>query len=178
MKTSIVGRQLTVYDETRSFIESKLAKLDKYFRGGTAPEAAVKLSRKRGVSTLEVTINAAGTLFRSEVDSDDFRSAMDKTIDNIERQIRKNKTRLAKKLREGGLEFNDSAEFSPVEFEDDEPILRTKSYDLRPMTPEDAIMQMNLLGHTFFVFVNQDTGETCVVYKRNDGGYGLLEPQK
>lgn len=153
MKTTIVGRQLNVYDDTRSMIGLKLGKLDKYFPDDMEPEATVTLRRKRGVSTLEVTINADGTLFRSEVDSDDFRSAMDKTIDNIERQIRKNKTRLAKRLREN---LPDESEFAD-ETEDPGLIIRIKQFEFRPMTPEDAIVQMNLLGHTFFVFNDMTT---------------------
>lgn len=174
MKTTIVGRQLNVYDDTQSMIEQKIAKLDKYFRDDAEPQATVTLSRKRGVSTLEVTINANGTLFRSEVDSDDFRSAMDKTIDNIERQIRKNKTRLAKRLRENLPEEPDF----PDEAEDPGLIIRVKQFEFRPMTPEDAIVQMNLLGHSFFVFNDVTTGDTCVVYARRDGSYGLIEPMK
>lgn len=174
MKTTIIGRQLNVYDDTKSMIERKLEKLDKYFRADMNPEATVTLSRKRSVSTLEVTVNAGGTLFRSEVDSDDFRSAMDKTIDNIERQIRKNKTRLAKRLRETIPDDPMLAE----ESEDPGLIIRVKQFEFRPMTPEDAIMQMNLLGHNFFVFNDLQSGDTCVVYTRKDGSYGLIEPMK
>lgn len=174
MKTTIIGRQMNVYDDTKSMIERKLEKLDKYFREDMDPEATVTLSRKRSVSTLEVTVNAGGTLFRSEVDSDDFRSAMDKTIDNIERQIRKNKTRLAKRLRETIPEDPMLAE----ESEDPGLIIRVKQFEFCPMTPEDAIMQMNLLGHNFFVFNDLQSGDTCVVYTRKDGSYGLIEPMK
>ncbi len=176
MKLSIVGRQLNVYEDTKAMIEKKMSKLDKYFREDLNPEATVTLSRKRSVSTLEVTVNAGGTLFRSEVDSDDFRSAMDETIDKIERQIRKNKTKLAKRLREGVVEA------LPVVPEDGGEdaglIIRTKKFEFRPMTPEEAIMQMNLLGHSFYVFNDSVTGDTCVVYRRNDGDYGLIEPMK
>ena len=105
MKVNIVGRQMNVYEETKEIIGKKLSKLDKYFPGDREPEAVVTLSRKRNVSTMEVTINAGGTLFRSEVDSDDFRSAVDKTVDNIERQIRKNKTRLEKRMRDSSWEM-------------------------------------------------------------------------
>lgn len=174
MKISIVGRQLNVYEDTKNLIESKLSKLDKYFRAEMEPQATVTLSRKRNVSSVEVTVNAGGTLFRSEVDSDDFRSAMDKTVDNIERQIRKNKTRLAKRLREGFVEPASEIEPTP---EDEGQILRVKRFVLRPMSAEDAIMQMNLLGHDFFVFSDIDSGKTCVVYVRKDGTYGLIEPE-
>ena len=176
MKITIVGRQLNVFEDTKAMIEKKLSKLDKFFKDGTA-EAVVTLSRKRNVSTLEVTINAAGTLFRSEVDADDFRVAMDETIDRIERQIRKNKTKLAKKLRETAF----SPESLPAEEDIEEDpglIIRVKQFEYHPMTPEEAIMQMNLLGHAFYVFNDVASGDTCVVYLRKDGSYGLIEPMK
>ena len=176
MKITIVGRKLNVYEDTRELIEKKLAKLDKYFKS-EATEATVTLSRKRNVSSLEVTINAGGTLFRSEVDADDFRIALDQTVDHIEGQIRKNKTKLAKRLRENVIDMTvvpDSVEDIP----EDEPIIRVKQFEFKPMTPEEAIMQMNLLGHSFYVFNDITTGDTCVVYTRKDGDYGLIEPMK
>ena len=176
MKITIVGRKLNVYDDTRELIEKKLAKLDKYFKA-EATEATVTLSRKRNVSSLDVTINADGTLFRSEVDADDFRIALDQTVDHIESQIRKNKTKLAKRLRENVMDMSmipDPEEIIP----EDEPIIRVKQFEFKPMTAEEAIMQMNLLGHSFYVFKDVTTGDTCVVYTRKDGDYGLIEPMK
>ena len=176
MKITIVGRKLNVYDDTRELIEKKLAKLDKYFKA-EATEATVTLSRKRNVSSLDVTINAGGTLFRSEVDADDFRIALDQTVDHIESQIRKNKTKLAKRLRENVIDMSmvpDPEEESP----EDGPIIRVKQFEFKPMTAEEAIMQMNLLGHSFYVFKDVTTGDTCVVYTRKDGDYGLIEPMK
>ena len=176
MKITIVGRKLNVYEDTRELIERKLAKLDKYFKS-EATEATVTLSRKRNVSSLEVTINAGGTLFRSEVEADDFRIALDQTVDHIEGQIRKNKTKLAKRLRENVMDMSmipDPVEEAP----ENEPIIRVKQFEFKPMTPEEAIMQMNLLGHSFYVFRDITTGETCVVYTRKDGDYGLIEPMK
>ena len=177
MKITIVGRKLNVYEDTRELIEKKLAKLDKYFKS-EATEATVTLSRKRNVSSLEVTINAGGTLFRSEVEADDFRIALDQTVDHIEGQIRKNKTKLAKRLRENVMDM--SVIPDPVEdsADEDEPIIRVKQFEFKPMTPEEAIMQMNLLGHSFYVFNDITTGDTCVVYTRKDGDYGLIEPMK
>ena len=177
MKITIVGRKLNVYEDTRELIERKLAKLDKYFKS-EATEATVTLSRKRNVSSLDVTINAGGTLFRSEVDADDFRIALDQTVDHIESQIRKNKTKLAKRLRESVIDVSMIPD--PVEgaADEDEPIIRVKQFELKPMTPEEAIMQMNLLGHSFYVYKDITTGDTCVVYTRKDGDYGLIEPMK
>ena len=174
MKINIIGRQLNVYDDTKPLIEEKLSKLDKFF-GGEA-SATVTLSHKRNLCTLEVTIKASNTLFRSEVDADSFRDALDRSIDNIERQIRKNKTRLRKKLREGLIPegFVEQANDEP---DMPEMIIRKKTFEYTPMSAEEAIMQMNLLGHSFFVFNDADTGKTCVVYTRKDGNYGLIEPE-
>lgn len=175
MKINVIGRQLNVYDDTRELIEKKLSKLDKYFK--ISPDATVTLSRKRNVSSLEITINADGTIFRSEVDAPDFRIALDLAIDRIEGQIRKNKTKLARRMRENIMDMTvipDPVEDTP----DDEPIIRVKQFEFKPMTAEEAIMQMNLLGHSFYVYKDITTGETCVVYTRKDGAYGLIEPMK
>ena len=177
MKINIIGRQLSVYEDTKAMITEKLSKLDKYF--GEEGNATVTLSHKRNLSTLEITIKASNTLFRSEVDAETFREALDKSIDNIERQIRKNKTRLRKKLREGLVsdEAIAAASVEGVEEDDKDVIIRTKKFEYTPMSPEEAIMQMNLIGHTFFVFNDSTTEKTCVVYKRKDGNYGLIEPE-
>lgn len=178
MKINIIGRQLNVYDDTKQMINEKLSKLDKYF--GEEGSATVTLSHKRNLSTLEITIKASNTLFRSEVDAESFRDALDKSIDNIERQIRKNKTKLRKKLREGVILDSEiaAASLEPKdEPENNDIIIRTKKFEYTPMSPEEAIMQMNLIGHTFFVFNDAVTGKTCVVYTRKDGNYGLIEPE-
>ena len=177
MKINVIGRQLNVYEDTKAMIVEKLTKLDKYF--GEEENATVTLTHKRNLATLEVTIKASNTLFRSEVDADSFRDALDKSIDNIERQIRKNKTKLRKKLREGVIPDADIAEASVAggEPEESDSIIRIKKFEYTPMSPEEAIMQMNLLGHTFFVFNDSTTDKTCVVYKRKDGNYGLIEPE-
>ncbi len=178
MKINIIGRQLNVYEDTKEMINEKLSKLDKYF--GDEGSATVTLSHKRNLSTLEITIKASNTLFRSEVDAESFRDAMDRSIDNIERQIRKNKTRLRKKLREGIISDAAIAEASlgaAEEPEDNDIIIRTKRFEYTPMSAEEAIMQMKLIGHSFFVFNDATTGKTCVVYTRKDGNYGLIEPE-
>jgi putative sigma-54 modulation protein len=177
MKINIIGRQLNVYEDTKEMITEKLSKLDKYF--GEEGSATVSLSHKRNFATLEITIKASGTLFRSEVDAESFRDAMDKSIDNIERQIRKNKSKLRKKLREGVIpdDVIAAASLEPEEVEQPDIIIRKKKFEYTPMYPEEAIMQMNLIGHTFFVFNDASTGKTCVVYTRKDGNYGLIEPE-
>ncbi len=175
MKITIVGRQMNVYDEMKNLIEKKMAKFDKFFSG--EGDATVTLSCKHNEKNIEITISAANTLFRSEVGADSFRDALDDAASNIERQIRKNKTRLAKRLREGIFE-DYAADFYDDAPADDELIMRTKTYDTKPMSPEEAILQMNLLGHQFFVFVDDQTGATCAVYARRDGAYGLIVPEQ
>ncbi len=177
MKINIVGRQMNVYEDTRELIERKLGKLDKYFKTTASPEATVTLSRKRNTSILELTVNAGGTLFRSEVEADDFRVAIDRSVDHIEGQIRKNKTKLARRLRENVMDFTEVPDLAEEPAED-VGIIRVKQFEFKPMTAEDAVMQMNLLGHDFFVFTEIDSGDTCVVYRRKDGAYGMIEPLK
>lgn len=174
MKTTIIGRQMNVYDETKALIEKKLAKFDKYFKG--EPEAFVTLRKVRESDRMEVTISCNGTLFRAEKTCPTFRIALDECIESIERQLRKNKTRLQKKLREK-IEFPAPEEPEENFGEENEFKIRTKSFPLKPMTAEEAILQMNLLDHTFYVYKDEQTGETNVVYKREAGSYGLIVPE-
>lgn len=175
MKVNIIGRQMNVWNEMKETIEQKLGKLDKYFNDEAA--ATVTLSSKRNQKCLEITINASGFIFRSEVEDETFRNALDRAINAIERQIRKNKTRLQRKLRQGA--FDNGIVDTNEDFEEEkEFIIREKSFALKPMSTEEAIMQMNLIGHEFFVFKNDKTGEVCVVYKRRDGAYGLINTEQ
>ena len=175
MKTTIIGKQMTVSEDLKELVTKKLSKFDKFFRDGS--EAFVTFNRRHGEECLEVTISANGTLFRSEKKSDTFRNALDNCVESIERQIRKNKTRLEKRLREGAFEPTDSEPTPDIE-EERELIIRKKSFHLKPMTPEEAILQMNLIDHQFFMFVDSTSGDTCVVYRRDDGNYGLIVPEK
>lgn len=173
MKLTVVGRQMTVDKRLKSQAAKKLSRLDKYFL--KEGEATVAFTWKRNKANIEVTINAANTLFRSEVDEETFLNALDRAVEAIERQIHKNKTRLEKRLREGVFDHSYPED---VQLEEDPGfIIRTKTFKFKPMSPEEAILQMNLLGHQFFVFEDQDTGDTCVVYSRRDGAYGLIVPE-
>lgn len=176
MKTTIIGKQMNVTEDLKELVNKKLSKFDKFFRDGS--EAFVTFNRRHGEECLEVTISANGTLFRSEKKSDTFRSALDECIESIERQIRKNKTRLEKRLREGAFEVPEAESVSEIEEEREQLIIRTKAFRLKPMTPEEAILQMNLIDHEFFMFVDSSSGDTCVVYRRADGNYGLIVPEK
>ena len=175
MKMNVIGRQMNVYEDMKALIERKISKFDKFFAG--EGDATVTLSCKHNDKNIEITIAAAGTLFRSEVRADSFRDALDGACANIERQIRKNKTKLAKRLRDTSFTIPNVEEFDDT-VADDEEIIRTKTFPIKPMSPEEAILQMNLLGHQFFVFNDDQTGKTCVVYTRHDGGYGLLVPEQ
>lgn len=170
MIITYVGRHLSVPEDFKPVAEAKLAKFDKFFRD--EPTATVKLSVQKNRERVEVTIMAGGMIYRGEESDETFRNALDLAVAAIERQIRKNKTRLEKRLRE-----NVAAEILEEPY-DDEPIIRKKEFTLHLMTPEEAILQMNLLGHSFFLYSDSVTGEVNVVYRRNDGDYGVIVPQK
>ncbi len=174
MKITIVGRQLNVWDEMKATIEAKLNKLGKYFDDSCTATATLSSTKKE--KCLEITIVSSGTIFRSEIRSDTFRNALDRAVDNIERQIRKNKTRLAKRLRSGAFDYGMIETGEEIE-EDTEFTIRRKSFAIKPMSAEEAIMQMNLLGHEFFVFKDDKDEKVCVVYKRHDDTYGLIEEE-
>ncbi len=175
MKTTILLRRVEIDDNTRKIIEKKIAKLDKFF--GDEEEALVTLRKVKDTEILELTIRASGMIFRSEVKSESFCHAIDVAVDIIERQIRRNKTRLERKLRDTAFDKTKEAEETVFEEERGAQV-RTKQFDLKPMTVEEAILQMNLLEHNFFVFENQDTEKICVAYKRDDGDYGLIVTNK
>ncbi len=175
MNISIIGRQVNVRDDMKALVEKKLAKFDRYFPNGA--DAVVTFKRVRDSECMELTISVGGTLFRAEESTPDFRTSLTRCIDTIEGQIRKNKTRLEKRMKSTFAAVEELLAEAPVEEEGDFDI-RIKSFPLKPMTPEEAILQMNLLGHAFYAFEDADTGDTCVVYKRNAGSYGLIVPEK
>ena len=175
MKFTFACKKISLNDSIKEYAEKKISKLDKYFpeEADAFVTFAVEKKNRCGV---ELTIRSQnGTLFRAqEEDRDgDMRSAIDEAVSFIDRRIRKNKTRLAKNLRPDALVSTVPAEFDVVE-DNDFDIIRTKRFSVKPMSPEEAILQMNLLDHTFYVFRNMDTSAVCVVYRRNNGGYGLI----
>ena len=172
MKVIMTGRQLTVYETTKEMAAKKLAKFDKFFDDNA--EMTVSFSRRHDMEMVEVTIRTGGLMFRGEEGDETFAIALDKVVDALERQIRKNKTRLEKRVRGEGLKIAEE-DFSAVE-EEPEFRIRKKSFPVKPMSVEEAILQMNLLGHSFFMFTDDNSGETCVVYKRKDNDYGLIVP--
>ena len=174
MKISYATKRQDVTSEFVAAAERKLKKFDKFFKDDAS--ALIKTDKKRDGESVELTISCGGTLYRSEKRADTMMNALDETIEAILRQIRKNKTRLEKKLKEGAFVVSDEEEAAePVE-EHPEFRVRTKSFPVKPMSVEDAILQMLLLEHDFFLFCNPDSGALNVVYRRDDGDYGLIVP--
>lgn len=177
MEIKLLGRKKEIRDEVRDWTNRKLGKLDKYFGDASCK---VTMWTERGVHHAEITVNAKGTLFRAEVSSNEEIACIDKAVSAIERQIVKNKTRLAKRLREGAissLEMNDFvSDLSAEEISEDKEfkVIKTKKIETKPISVEEAILQMNLLSHSFFIFKNEQN-IPCVVYKRNDKDYGVIE---
>lgn len=168
MKVIITAKKLTINQSFTNYAEQKLnAKLDRFFP--EEAEAKITLAERRDMIILELTVNYNGIIFRAEQTAKDKNDALDVTVDRIIRQIRKHKTKVEKSLRSGafvGLE--------PEEEENEYEVIRYKSFKLRPMTVDEAILQMNLLGHTFFMFKNAETGAVNVVYAREEGNYAVL----
>ena len=184
MQYSIRGQQIEVTAALKDYVDKKLSRLDKYFDAPQNPEGYVTLSVIRGLHTVEITIPLPGVVLRAEDRSDDMYASIDAVLDKLERQIRKHKTKLNRKFRqEGSLKTlfveNGAAEAGAVAVDQDEDeeleVVRTKRFTMKPMDVEEAILQMNMVGHNFFVFTNIDTREVNVVYKRDDGKYGLIE---
>lgn len=177
MKFIIRGKNIEVTQGLKDSIERKLGKLDKYFTPDT--EIHVTLSVEKESQIMEVTIPVKSGLIRSEQASSDMYVTIDLVEEVIERQLRKYRTKLIAK-NHGGADFQEEFihedENDPVD-DQEIKIIRTKKFGFKPMYPEDACIQMELLGHSFYVFCNAETEETNVVYKRKDGTYGLIEPE-
>lgn len=178
MNINIIGKQVTIRDDMKALAEKKLAKFDRYFPEGADAVVTVRKEEKDQLR-VETTISVGGTLFRAEESSSEFKNAITRCVELIEGQIRKNKTRLEKRMKTSfaAAEAAMAVDSAPVP-EEGEFEIRKKTFLMKPMTPEEAILQMNLLGHTFYVFEDAENGEMCVVYKRNAGSYGLIVPDK
>ncbi|MBP5266758.1 MAG: ribosome-associated translation inhibitor RaiA [Lachnospiraceae bacterium] len=175
MRINITGRNIELTDGIKTAVEEKLSKLEKYF----APDAQanVTLSVEKERQKIEVTIPMKGHVVRSEQVSNDMYVSIDLVVEVIERQLKKYRTKLVTKQQEPGEFFTE--EFASRDVDDDEEIkiVRSKRFGIKPMYPEDACVQMELLGHDFFVFRNAETDEVNVVYKRRGNTYGLIEPE-
>lgn len=174
MKFVIVGRNIEVTPGLREAVEDKIGKLEKYFNPDT--EVHVTLSVEKDRQKIEVTIPVKGSIIRSEQVSNDMYVSIDLVEEIIERQLKKYKTKIVDKQQSASA-F--SKLFIENDYMDDEEIkiVRNKKFDIKPMYPEDACIQMELLGHSFFVFINAETDQVNVVYKRKGDTYGLIEPE-
>ena len=172
MKFIIIGKNIDVTPGLREAVESKLGKLGRYFTPNT--EIHVTLSVQKGHQKIEVTIPVKGGLVRSEQESSDMYVSIDLVEEVIERQLRKYKNKLVAREQEGGNFFD--AEDN-IEDDGEIKIVRTKKFGFKPMYPEDACVQMELLGHDFYVFCNAESDEVNVVYRRKNGTFGLIEPE-
>ncbi|NLZ93897.1 MAG: ribosome-associated translation inhibitor RaiA [Firmicutes bacterium] len=175
MKLLVRGRNIEVTDALKNYAEKKLSRIDKYFTFDA--EAQVTMTVERGIHKVEVTAGINGMILRAEEATEDMYASIDQVVDKLERQLRKYKTRINRKARQnGGLKIkNDNFEENNEE-EDTLEVVKNKRFLIKPMDVEEAILQMNLLGHDFYVFVNSELAEVNVVYRRKDGKYGLIEP--
>ena len=181
MKFVFTDKKVNIPNYIHNYAEKKVGKLDRYFKEDAT--AAITFSIEKDRNQVEVTIRSSGTIFRVSESSSDMRASIDAAVASLERQFRKNKSRLEKRLRQGAFERTideaEGASFVPDGPEEGEyRIVRTKTFPIKPMTQEEAILQMNLLGHSFFAFRNEDAdGSFAVVYRRNDGDYGIIEDE-
>ncbi|MDR1755125.1 MAG: ribosome-associated translation inhibitor RaiA [Eubacterium sp.] len=173
MKVNITAKKMQVNGDFQEYAEKKLKKLDRFF--GEEANAKITLSAIRDTITLELTVKHDNLIFRSEQSAVEKNEALDSCVDRIIRQIRKNKTKIEKRLHSSAFseEFHDEVEEQP-----DFKVIKHKEFILRPMSVDEAILQMNMLGHRFFMFKNGDSGDTNVVYRRDDGHYSVLQPRK
>lgn len=178
MNITITGRKVTLKDHFKNLATKKLSRFDKIFDEDADANVVVTLERNR--QTVEITIRSKGMIYRAEATDFEMNDALDQVVSALGRQIRKNKTRLDKQIHSAALDqlvLGIPEEAEPASAEDDEyRVVRTKHFPVKPLTLEEAILQMNLLGHQFYMFRNGTTGEINVVYQRKNGDYGLLEP--
>lgn len=180
MEIVVHGDKIKVTQAMHDYIEEKLSKLEKYLENSDNVKAKVIVKVKNNEQIVEITIPLKKFILRSEEKQEDFYAAVDKTIDKLERQIRKQKTKMMSKQVKPAIEFNFAVieeYFVDDDDEEDKQILKRKKIEVKPMSEEEAILQMELLGHQFYMYKDQDTDKPAVVYKRKDGNYGVLESE-
>ncbi len=181
MKITTQGNGIKIGERLEGKITDKLRKFDKYF--GDEGACNVRIRPEGQKMVVEITMKLDNRIYRAEARDEEILTAVDRAIDKLESQIRRNKTKFLKKKKEypqiaSYLEEDNGSDFDyEAGAPEDSKITRRKTFELRPMTSEDAILQMEMLGHDFLVYLDADTDSVCVVYKRNDGNYGLLEPK-
>ena len=177
MELIIHGDKLKITDSMHEYIEKKLGKLEKYLENNEEVRATVIVKVKNHEQRVEITIPLKAFILRSEESQEDFYAAVDKTIDKLERQLKKNKSRIMSKKIKNAYDFS----LPNFEVEEEEApeskILKRKQVEVKPMNEEEAILQMELLGHQFYMYKDSDTLKYAVVYKRNDGNYGIIESE-
>ncbi|EEG77841.1 ribosome hibernation-promoting factor, HPF/YfiA family [Dethiobacter alkaliphilus] len=174
MKLILRGKNIEVTNALEEYVNKRIGKIDKYFDVDT--EAQVTLTVEHGMHRVEVTAAIEGMILRAEESTGDMYASIDSVVDKLERQIAKYKTRINRKARQGGG-IKAMNELPQVEDEEEDwDVVKTKRFVVKPMPVEEAILQMNLLGHDFFVFMNADNEDVNVIYRRKDGKYGLIEP--
>ena len=178
MKINVRGKNIEVTPALIEYAEKRLSKLDKHFDDKTDVQVVLSVTREDHI--VEVTVNLNGLMLRAEESTGDMYASIDMVVEKLERQIKKYKTRMNRSLRQRGLRMM-SEKHAALEAEErsgEEPrIVRTKRFTLKPMTVEEAILQMDLLGHNFFVFSSAESEAVNVIYRRRDGHYGLIEPE-
>lgn len=175
MKINVRGKNMEVSPALQEYLEKRMGKLEKYF--DSQIEVQVTMSIVKGDHIVEATISIDGLILRGEETSQDIYASIDMVVDKLERQMHKYKTKINRKLKYSGIKDLNEQTVETKPQEDAEPVVvKTKRFAMKPMSVEEAILQMNLLGHSFFVFANADTEEINVLYARKDGNYGLIEP--
>lgn len=173
MKFNIRGKKIEVTPSLKEYVEEKIGKIDKYFANSDNIEANVLVKISGNEQVVEVTINTHGLILRAEESSKDLYSSIDLVVEKLDRQIRKNKTRLHKKISKGALKEIDVT--LELDKEESSSVVKRKNIDMKPMSEDEAILQMELLDHDFFVFKNMDNNDINVLYRRKDGNYGVIE---
>ncbi len=176
MEIIIRGDKLKITDSMHNYIEEKLGKLEKYLKNSDEIRANVIVKVKNHEQRVEITIPLKTYIVRAEETKDDFYAAVDKALDTLERQIRKNKTRMMSKQVKTNFDFDISEIEQEIEKEE-KKVVKRKTVEVKPMNEEEAILQMELLGHEFYMYKDSESGKSAVVYKRKDGNYGVIESE-
>ncbi len=176
MKLNFTGKNMEITDALRDVTQKKIGKLDKYFQKDI--EGNVTFSSEKNRKIIEVTINLPGTIIRAEESTDDMYVSIDKAVDILERQIRKHKTKLQNRYKNSEtIRFENVVPLSQEEDSYKPKLVKKKKFSIKPMSSDEAILQMELLRHNFFVFMDANNEDVSIVYKRKDGNYGLIEPE-
>jgi len=176
MKFVYIGKGMEVSESLKARVEKKLGKMERYFN--QEAEATVRFKQQKGArNIIEITVSVGSLILRAEECSNDMYLSIDRAVDKLESQLRRHRTKLDKHLRDAKAEPVADLAVEDVYEEATYDVVRTKKFAVKPMSVEDAITQMELLGHDFFLFLNEDVDTMCVLYRRNDGSYGMLQPE-